>query len=345
MGSKTLLQLINTTQAELGLVQSSTVVGNSDATTIQMLALLNLVLDDIRDEKQQGWTCLQKEYDLDIWVPNVITGDLQAGSNQITAVTSVSGTLSDLTTWGPQFWVALGEGLPSTGGGCRVSAFNGSTTISLNMLAIATATGVTITLARDTYLLPDDFDRYIGNTWWDRTNYWALFGPDSPQLDQLHRSGVFTTGPRRHFRQIGPVPKNDAITPYASAYRIWPAPTEITVPLQLSFEYISNSPVITGFDGLQAEYAQYFGSADTETCIFDDRVLVMGLKWRFFAQKGLNWVPLRTDYKRYLDKMKARDGGNSIKSLVRTPTPYLIDSSQIQDGFFPGPGLAGYSEN
>ena len=54
---------------------------------------------------------------------------------------------------------------------------------------------------------------YIGQTWWDRTNRWALLGPDSPQIDQWHRSGIYVTGPRRHFRQIGNT---------TNAWRIWP---------------------------------------------------------------------------------------------------------------------------
>lgn len=321
---KTLLQLVNTTQAELGLPQSSTVIGNADPTTVQMLALLNLELDELRSEKQQGWTVLQTEFNLIVEVPITTTGDLNAQSPIITNIPDTTGLEAN-------FWQVIADGVPQ--GGARIISVDSTTQVTMNMEAISSVTASEIIFAKDTYELPEAFDRYIGNTWWDRTNYWALFGPDSPQLDQLHRSGIFTTGPRRHFRQIGP---------YTNRYRIWPAPAELTEPLQLVFEYISKNTVLDVTASVQPTFIQYF-TDDTQYSVLDDRALIMGLKWRFWSQKGLNWVPLRTDYKRYVDKLKARDGGNTTKSLVRSPSPYLIDSAQVQDGFFPGPGLPGYS--
>ncbi len=321
---KTLLQLVNTTQAELGLPQSSTVIGNSDPTTVQMLALLNLELDELRSEKQQGWTVLQTEFNLIVEVPITTTGDLNSQSPIITNIPDTTGLEAN-------FWQVIADGVPQ--GGARIISVDSTTQVTMNMEAISSVTASEIIFAKDTYELPEAFDRYIGNTWWDRTNYWALFGPDSPQLDQLHRSGIFTTGPRRHFRQIGP---------YTNRYRIWPAPAELTEPLQLVFEYISKNTVLDVTASVQPTFIQYF-TDDTQYSVLDDRALIMGLKWRFWSQKGLNWVPLRTDYKRYVDKLKARDGGNTTKSLVRSPSPYLIDSAQVQDGFFPGPGLPGYS--
>ncbi len=321
---KTLLQLVNTSQAELGLPQSSTVIGNSDPTTVQMLALLNLELDELRSEKQQGWTVLQTEFNLIVEVPITTTGDLNSQSPIITNIPDTTGLEAN-------FWQVIADGVPQ--GGARIISVDSTTQVTMNMEAISSVTASEIIFAKDTYELPEAFDRYIGNTWWDRTNYWALFGPDSPQLDQLHRSGIFTTGPRRHFRQIGP---------YTNRYRIWPAPAELTEPLQLVFEYISKNTVLDVTASVQPTFIQYF-TDDTQYSVLDDRALIMGLKWRFWSQKGLNWVPLRTDYKRYVDKLKARDGGNTTKSLVRSPSPYLIDSAQVQDGFFPGPGLPGYS--
>ncbi len=330
MAKKTLLELVNTAQAELGLTQSLTIIGNTDPTTVQMLALLNLELDELRKEKQQGWTVLQTEFNLPVLPPVSVTGTTNTDSDLITAI------VGSHTAVEAQYWVAFGEGLPGQGGGVRIILTSATaTTMQINMLAVASGTAVSILLAKDTYELPEDFDRYIGNTWWDRTNMWALFGPDSPQLDQLHRSGIFTTGPRRHFRQIGP---------FTNKYRVWPAPAEITEPLQLVFEYISSYPVYTtlGTDPDVISKKPYF-TLDTDLSVLDDRALIMGLKWRFWAQKGLNWVPLATQYRNYVKILKARDGGNNKKSLVNMATPYLLDSSQVQDGSFPGEGLQGYT--
>lgn len=320
----TLLEIVNKAQAELGLVQAATVVGNSDPTAVQMLALLNLELDELRKERQDGWTVLQTEFNLVVEVPITTTGDLNTDS-------AVISNIPDTTGLTAQFWQVIADGVPQ--GGARIISVDSTTQVTMNMQANSSVAGSSIIFAKDTYELPAGFARYIGNTWWDRTNYWALFGPDSPQLDQLHRSGIFTTGPRRHFRQIGP---------YSNRYRIWPAPAELVSPLQLVFEYVSRYTVVDLTNPLVPTYQQYFTS-DSQISLLDDRALIMGLKWRFWAQKGLNWVPLRTDYKNYVKLLKARDGGNTTKSLVRSPSPYLVDSAQVQDGFFPGPGLQGYT--
>lgn len=320
----TLLEIVNKSLGELGLVQVSTVVGNTNPTAVQMLALLNLELDELRKERQDGWTVLQTEFNLVVETPIITTGDLNANSPIIT-------NIPDTTGLEAQFWQVITDGVPQ--GGARIISVDSTTQVTMNMQANTSVTGSTITFAKDTYELPAGFGRYIGNTWWDRTNYWALFGPDSPQLDQLHRSGIFTTGPRRHFRQIGP---------YANRYRIWPAPAELVEPLQLVFEYVSRYTVVDLTVPLVPTYQQYFTN-DNQISLLDDRALIMGLKWRFWAAKGLNWVPLRTDYKKYVAILKARDGGNTTLSLVRSPSPYLVDSAQVQDGFFPGPGLQGYT--
>jgi hypothetical protein len=52
--------------------------------------------------------------------------------------------------------------------------------------------------------VPSGFDWFQNRTMWDRTNRWELLGPDSPQIDQWHRSGIVTTGPRQSLPEIGP---------------------------------------------------------------------------------------------------------------------------------------------
>ena len=322
---KNLLQIVNAAQGELGLPQSSTVIGNTDATTVQMLALLNLELDELRQKKQQGWTVLQTEFNLVVETPILTTCDTTENSPILANIPTTVGLEAE-------FWQVLAPGTLSSGN--RIISVDSLTQITMNMQSLATVVGQQVTFAKDTYELPVDFGSYIGNTWWDRTNFWQLLGPDSPQLDQLHRSGIFTTGPRRHFRQIGP---------YTNRYRLWPAPAEIVEPLQMVFEYVSTHPVIAdSIDPNTATRKQYF-TLDTDYSLLDDRALIMGLKWRFWSQKGLNYTGLRTDYDVYVERLMARDGGNNTKTLVKMPTPYLINSGQVMDGYYPGPGLAGYN--
>jgi hypothetical protein len=158
-----------------------------------------------------------------------------------------------------------------------------------------------------------------------------LLGPDSPQLDQWHRSGIVQTGPRRHFRQIGNSLNN--------TYRIWPAPAELVNPIQIVFEYLSTnwvnmtgSTVSTGTNSLFTN--------DLDTSFLDDRALIMGLKWRFKKIKGYGgWEDDRNDYVDFVDRLMARDGASPTLSFVRRVHPFLINPEfAVQDGNYPGFG-------
>ncbi len=59
MAQKTLLQIVNTAQGELGLAQSASVVGNTDQTTVQMYGYANQSVEELRQAKDDGWTALQ----------------------------------------------------------------------------------------------------------------------------------------------------------------------------------------------------------------------------------------------------------------------------------------------
>ena len=88
--SLTLLQMINQAQAELGLPMSATIVGNTDPTTVQMYALSNRVLDELR--RMNRWTVQQFEFDLVVPTPVDTTGTILAGAlNTVINIPSTAG--------------------------------------------------------------------------------------------------------------------------------------------------------------------------------------------------------------------------------------------------------------
>ncbi len=315
----TLLQMIQRTQAELGLPQATTVVGNTDATTQQMFALSNRVLDELRRCNPTGWTALQFEYDLVIPVPITTTGDLLAANTSVVSnIPSTSGILAN-------YFSATGTDVAV---GARVLSVDDSTTITMTMEATNTGaiTGTNFTFAQDTFPEPSGFDWFQNRTMWDRTNQWELLGPDSPQMDQWHRSGIVTTGPRRHFRQVGP---------FANNFRIWPPPNEITSPLQLVFEYLSLNAVRV--NGSATSFAQYFAN-DADTCLLDENAVITGIKWMFWEIKGMgSYVTLQERWVDYVDRLIARDGAAPTLQLAKRVSPIFISPANVQDGFFPGP--------
>jgi hypothetical protein len=311
--ARTLLQIIQTVQQELGLPVASTVIGNTDITTNQMLGMAVAELDELR--RCRDWTFLQNEYNLSVNVPTVSSGNTTINSPIITNIPDTSSIV-------PYAYQVAGNDIPLA---ARVISVDSPTQITMSMTSIGTNVGTELTFMQDTYPEPVDFDHFINNTWWDRTNHWSLLGPTSPQDDQWHRSGIFATGPRRYFQQQGPRTNN---------YRLWPPPAELVEPLQIAFNYVSKYAVRVG--GSTTVFGEFF-TLDTDIPLLDDRAIIMGVKYRFWMQKGFAWAALRTDYDNHVERQKARDGGSKTLSLVRLNPNTFLSSNNIQDANFPGP--------
>lgn len=310
--------MVNAAQAELGLPISPTLVNaaSSDATANQMLALANRVVDELR--RMNRWTALQFEYDLVVDVAITTTGNMAAQSAIITGIPSTAALSA-------QLFQISGAGIPPA---ARIQSVDSATQVTMTMenTNTSTVTGTSIQFGRDTYPEPSGFDWFNNQTMWDRTNRWSLLGPTSPQVDQWHRSGVVTTGPRRFFRQLGPL---------ASNFRIWPPPFEISSPLQLVFEYLSLNAV--SVNGSLTNFAQYFVN-DTDVPLLDDQAIIMGIKWMFWEIKGFgSYVTLQSRWVDYVDRLIARDGSAPTINWVRKVSPILIGSDNVQDGYYPGP--------
>lgn len=309
----TLLEIIQTACQELGLTAPSTVAGSTDLQVIQLHALANRDCQGMY--RDHDWTDLQVEFIVNVEAPTETTGNVALNSAVVT-------TIPDTSDFDETYAVS-GEGQPQAQ---RVAEVLSSTSVRLEMLSTASATGTALTFAKDTYDLPDDFDRYIGQTWWDRTNHWRLLGPDSPQFDQYLRSGIFATGPRVRWRQVGRKP---------AVWRIWPPPTAQNTPDALVWEYVSRNWVKKA-DGTFANKM----TADDDEPLLDEQAVILGVKWRMWQIKGFSSeaVEMQSEYVDYVSALMARDGGSPDLYLNRRSGPFLIGTQNIQDGFWPGPG-------
>lgn len=317
--TKTILEMVQQAQAELGLPQSTNVFTADDATGLQMSALANRTVDELRRKHPNGWSTLQAEYNIKVSVPVETTGSMTAGSNQITGIPGTSNIVAD-------YFSVSGTGIPQ---GTRVVSVDSSSQVTLNMCNTntSTVTDVDLIFSQDTYPIPTGFDWFQNRTMWDRTNRWELIGPDSPQMDQWHRSGIVATGPRRHFRRVGPT---------TNCFRLWPPPVEISAPLQLAFEYMSLFAVIEG--GTGNTYKQYF-TTNTDQALLDESAIIMGIKWMFWEAKGFGaYVPLQNRWVDYVDRLIARDRAAPTLNLVRRVHPIFISPANVPDGYWP-PGV------
>lgn len=227
----------------------------------------------------------------------------------------------------------------------------------------------TFTLANGTasYALPGDYLRLLDGTLWDRSQNFPLIGGVSPRHWQYRKSGISQLSPRMEFRIKGtsltqfylhPTPDSSTdgntlafeyITTRWIKPVVWTASTSFAAGAYCFYDgnyYITTAGGTTGSTepthtsssasdgGVSWEYysSDYESpTADTDTAVLDSDLLVMGIKWRFMQQKGLEWEPL---YRQYDDLCRVRVSaytGASVLSLTGPKQFRLIDSSNIPD--------------
>ena len=302
--SYTLLQLVDQVSGELGLTQPAAVIGSSNNQTIQLLALAQrLGKDLVRDYE---WQRLVQAY---IWQTQVAvstTGTITAGSRVITAIPTTA---------------ALQVGNVITGTGqapyAEILTIDSGTQVTLNTPVATSTASVSMTFAKQDYDLPDGYDRMISDTNWDRTDHWRNLGPKSSQDWQFLQGGIISIGPRERYRI------------YNNKFRIFQA---LTTVYNFSFEYVSNYWVCaTGSD--QGSKSAY--TADTDTSIFPDDLMLAGLKFYFLKAKKLDYSIELGEFMRALSYCKAQDQPVSAMSLAPVGMNQLVGPWSVQDGNWP----------
>jgi hypothetical protein len=302
--SYTLLQLVDQMSAELGLTQPPSVIGSSNNQTIQILALANrLGRDLVRDFE---WQRLVQAY---IWQTQTAvstTGNITANSKVITNIPSTA---------------ALQVGNVVTGTGqapyAEILTIDSSTQVTLNAPVTTSTASVSMTFAKQDYDLPDGYDRMISDTNWDRTDHWRNLGTKSSQDWQFLQGGIISIGPRERYRI------------YNNKFRIFQA---LTTVYNFSFEYVSNYWICAaGSDqGTKSTY-----TADTDTSIFPDDLMLAGLKFYFLKAKKLDFTVELGEFTRSLSYCKAQDVPVSAMSLAPVGMNQLVGPWSVQDGNWP----------
>ena len=295
----TMLQLIQQATAEMGLAVPTSVAGQTSTDTVQQLALLNAVGYEV--QREYDWQKLITEYVFTTSYTTT-TGDLTAGSAVITNIPSTTGLSTS--------YQVVGSGVNNA---TNIASVDSSTQVTMTQAATASGTGVSLTFAKVKYPFPSDFDRLIDRTDWDKTQHWEMLGPETPQQWQWLKSGYISTGPRVRFR------------PLQGLFQIWPA---LSVSHSLGFEYVGNKWVYSS-GASQPDKTSF--TVDTDTCIFNDRLMVLGLKKKYFEIKGFDTTALTRDYLMQLDVSKANDSGSPTLSFAPKISSILIGWENIPD--------------
>jgi hypothetical protein len=176
-------------------------------------------------------------------------------------------------------------------------------------------TFVTAGTAVQTSAVPGDWDRFISNSFFNRTTQRTVLGPITPQQwqsiqaqPQLNR--VFLAFIQRHGQFL--------ITPV-------PTPNET-----IAYEYVTKNWAKSSGGVPQDRFI-----IDSDESYLDEWLITLGVRWRFLKSKGLEYAQDLQTYNFELSQKQARDGGNT--ELSTTGSDGFILSPNIPEGGFPGP--------
>jgi len=297
--SQTMLQLVQQTTAELNLAVPTYVAGNQSQDVQQILALMNGAGYELL--KEHDWQALQVQY-------RFYTQSITANATTINGsynLTFDGGT--DLSAVTSQ-WQLTGYNIPQD---TYVISANNTTKVVV-MSQMATGDGVqSVVCAQTAYDLPADFETITDRTQWDKSKHWEMLGPEDAQQWQWLKSGYISTGPRVRWRILD------------NQFQIWPV---MNTNEYLGWEYRSKGWARSAAGAIKNSF-----TVDTDTTVFDDRIMVLYTKLKYFQVKSFDTTALQQDYQRYLTIAKANDKGAPNLSFAPYPSKVLIGYANIPD--------------
>lgn len=300
----TMLQLVQQATGELGLAVPSSVAGSAAQDTVQQLALLNAVGYELlrapAGHPEFNWQALTSEYRFTTQFVTQ-TGNVTAGSSVITGIPSTVGIAAGT-------FMVTGTGINQD---TYVQSVDSATQVTMSQAAASSAAGVTLSFVQTKYAMPADFQRLIDRTQWDKSKHWEMLGPESPQQWQWLKSGYIATGPRIRWRILG------------NTFQIWPG---VTTAEYLGFEYVSKNWVVDAGGVSKGSF-----TSDTDTCLFDSRLMVTGLKLKYFATKGFETQLLQDEYDSVLSSVMGAEQGAPMLSFAPRLSNVLLGSENIPD--------------
>jgi len=295
--SQTMLQLVQQVTSELNLAVPTYVAGNPSQDVQQILALMNGSGYDL--VKEYDWQALQVQYRFYTQAINT-NGTSVNGSTTLVIESGV-----DITAVDSQ-WGITGYNINQDTQVVSVSGQN----ITMSQMASGTGTGAVV-LAQTAYDLPADFERITNRTIWDKTKHWEALGGEDAQQWQWLKSGYISTGPRIRWRILD------------NQFQIWPP---MNTQEYLGYEYKSKGWARTAAGAVINSF-----TADSDTTVLDDRIIVLATKLKYFQVKSFDTTALQQDYFRYLSVAKAQDKGAPNLSFAPYPSKVLIGYANIPD--------------
>lgn len=310
----TLLSICQDIAGDLGQTVPTSVIGNPDQTATRLLACAQRAGSWLSKRPQGGWVDSIREY---VFTTTALAAQSGSIANSGPGGVAVISGLSSTTGMAANTWYGFGTYVANN----SIVTVVTPTTVTLSLPATATGTG-TFTFGKSDYALPSDYKRLVDDTIWDRTRYWQMRGPMSPQQWQVFKSslvGMATIQRRWRIRRVSG----------AAYFSVDPVPTDNGA--NLVFEYVSNAWCQSA---TPAFAAQSRWLADTDTGILDEELILLAARWRMLRRLGQAYNEELDECEREVSKAMAADGGMRVLSLVARPGLQLLGPWNIPESGF-----------
>ena len=161
--------------------------------------------------------------------------------------------------------------------------------------------------------IPADWLSFVPDSMWNRSLTRPVFGPISPQDWQIIQANGPLGTIDSYFRVRG---GNFLITPTPAAGNT------------IAYEYVSLNWCADNGGTPKSSY-----TADNDVARLSERLISMGIRWRFKAAKGLDYAEDMATYEREKAIQQAKDKGLQTVSLSRPA--YELPGPYIPEGNFP----------
>jgi len=211
-------------------------------------------------------------------------------------------------------YMVVGTGFPNA---TFVTSVISGTEVAVSNYSTTNITNGTVYFQKVKYAFPSDYDAIVPRTQWDKSKHWEMLGPEDAQQWEWLLSGYISTGPRIRWRLFG------------TYFQIWPGFSNAEA---LGYEYRSKAWAYAA-DGTPKNSF----TLDTDTCIYQDRLIVLMTKLKYFQAKGFDTTALWRDYMTELETDIAQNTSAANLSFAPRPGSTLIGWENIPDSFPEGP--------
>lgn len=168
--------------------------------------------------------------------------------------------------------------------------------------------------AEQTTARPDDFKRWVPNSFWNRDTGLRVLGPMSGQAWQAVQASGLQSSVVAAFRER------------QGAFLMTPTPAAGET---IAGEYISSKWARKS--DLSEDYTEW--QVDTDTSYFDEWLITLGVVWRWRKSKGFPYSEDYDTWLAYKESLYGNDGGASVLSMTGGAHPDSLADPLAPEGF------------